>query len=283
MQNPLRRQSLNKAIRPGIIFFFALTTELFAYGDNNGRGTRAIALANSFVSIADNAWATLYNPAGLSQLTTFQASAFFIPQQFGLTELKTVALATGFPTEFVSAGVEIEQFGFELYRESFLRVGIGTNLDRNVMWGVAVNLGRLSIERYGSAQLSSCDMGLLAKLQNDIRLGFAWKNVFAAKITPSNDRLPQVFLLGGSYAVTSDLHIVLEMEKDVRYATILKLGIDKSLFNILRIMAGISNNPDKFSVGMGLNYAQIEFGYAGYSHVDLGWTHQIELGFQLGE
>jgi len=34
-----------------------------------------------------------YNPAGLTSLTTFQCSAFIVPDQFGLQELQTTALA----------------------------------------------------------------------------------------------------------------------------------------------------------------------------------------------
>jgi hypothetical protein len=72
-----------------------------------------------------------------------------------------------------------------------------------------------------------------------------------------------------------------EIEKDIRYNASVKAGIEKVFLNILALRFGIANNPDKYSAGIAFMYAGMECGYAGYSHAELGWTHQIEISFQF--
>lgn len=257
-------------------------TRSFSSGDHNGRGTKAIGLANSFVAVADNPWAIAYNPAGLTQLKLLEVSTFFVPQQFGLPELKTVSVAAAIPLEDFTAAVELEQFGFTMYKESTLRLGLGMDVDSRLKAGATINLGRLVLGNYGSTNLATFDVGLLGVIQEDIRIGFSARNLFGSRVGQTPERLPHVFCLGANYAPLRDLTIVIEMEKDARFPAIVKGGVEQSIFDFVKVRVGVSNNPDKFSAGVGLLYESIEFGYAGYSHVDLGWTHQIEVSFTLG-
>jgi len=73
------------------------------------------------------------------------------------------------------------------------------------------------------------------------------------------------------------------MEKDVRFPASVKMGIEQIVFSAIALQAGVANNPDKYSFGIAARYSIFEFGYAGYSHPDLGWTHQIELSFKLDQ
>ena len=53
--------------RLGYAFIASLSighSHVFAM-ENNGRGTKAIGMANAFVAVSDNCWAISYNPAGL--------------------------------------------------------------------------------------------------------------------------------------------------------------------------------------------------------------------------
>jgi len=74
-----------------------------------------------------------------------------------------------------------------------------------------------------------------------------------------------------------------ELEKDIRYPLSIKAGIEQVIFQMLRLRGGVANNPNKVSAGIAVRCSSVEFAYAGYSHADLGWTHQIELGYTLNE
>lgn len=253
----------------------------WAGGENNGRGVRAVSLANSFVALADDPWTLRHNAAGLAGISSTQGSVFFVPQQFGLEELKTVAAVATIPFSFGTIGAGIDQFGFSLYKEMTVSLGIGKRIDWGISGGLTVNLHRFSIQRYGSSQQATVDFGLLAEITDDARLGCSIKNIWGATIGVTKDPLPQVLHLGASISPVSGLRVVIEAEKDIRYPTIAKVGVEQILFDILALRVGASNNPEKFSGGFGIRYAMFEFGYAGYSHSFLGWTHQIEIGVRL--
>jgi hypothetical protein len=263
-----------------ILAFILLPTVLASGSENNGRGAKAVSLANAFVAIADNPWAASYNPAGLSQLTSIQLTGFIVPQQFGLTELRTTALAVASPIAGGAIGITIEQFGFDLYRETLIGAGCGFAIDPDVALGVTMNLQGTSIEGYGNATSLILDAGLFGKISDKVSIGFAFKNITGSTIGELRERLPQVLSLGGCYRPLDDFFIVGEVEKDIRFPAVVKVGIAQRLLDILDVRLGLSNNPDKVSAGVSFSYSFAEFGYAGYSHPDLGWTHQIEVSIR---
>jgi hypothetical protein len=265
--------------KAGLLLMLWSAAAIASTGDN-GRGAKAIALGNAFVAIADNPWAVAYNPAGLTQLTTFQGSIFFVPRQFDLPELKTASLAVAVPFPFVSCGLSVEQFGFDLYRETSLTIAAGRTIDWGVSAGISLNLQRISIERYGSTQCLTVDLGLLARALDNLAFGFAMKNIAAAKIGSKGERLPQTLLMGVRSTPLPEFQLTLEMEKDTRYPFIVKAGVEQRFFDVLALRLGVASNPDKFSGGFGVRLSVFEFSYAGYSHAQLGWTHQIEISFQ---
>jgi hypothetical protein len=268
--------------KAGLLLTLWSAVAMGSSGDN-GRGAKAIALGNAFVAIADNPWAVAYNPAGLTQLTTYQGSVFFVPRQFDLPELKTASLAVAVPFAFASCGLSVEQFGFDLYRETKFTIAAGRTIDWGVSAGISLNLQRVSIERYGSTQCFTIDVGLLASALDNLGLGFALKNVAAAKIGSKGERLPQILLVGARYSPLRDSQLTLEMEKDTRYPFIVKAGVEQRFFEVFALRLGVASNPDKFSGGFGIRFSVFEFSYAGYSHAQLGWTHQLEISFQPSE
>lgn len=251
--------------------------------ENNGRGTKAIALANAFTSVADNSWAVSYNPAGLAQLVSPEVAAFFIPQQFGIPELRTISLSGAYCINPGTVGTFVEQFGFDLYRTTEIAVGYGFALDSGISIGVSIDIERLAIERYGVSHNATFDFGFLGRPVADLSLGFCMKNVTAARIGTNRERLPQYFLFGASYTPFRDFCLVSEIEKDLQFPLAVKVGVEERFLGFLSLRCGVGNNPDRFSAGISVQYATIEFGYAGYSHPDLGWTHQIEIAMRWGE
>ncbi len=245
--------------------------------DHYGRGTKAIGLGNAFVAVADNPWAVAYNTAGLAQCKTFQASAFYVPQQFGLPELRTTALSASFAIKPGTVGILIERFGFDLYNTSTFECGYGFFAGPTIAVGATVGVDRVSIARYGAATGTTLDLGCMGWPTPELTLGFVLRNVTAATIGSTRERLPQNVLFGVSYTPIEGFLLVAEVEKDLQFPVVVKAGVEQNVLDLLSLRCGMSNNPDKFTAGFAVKYAGIEFGYAGYSHPDLGWTHQIDL------
>jgi opacity protein-like surface antigen len=253
----------------------------FSSVENNGRGTRAIGLANAFVALSDNPWALYYNPAGIVAVPLAEISAFLVPQQFGMNELRTVAIAGVVPTAFGTFAAGISQFGFSLYRETEISLGFGRRVDWGVSAGFVTHVSRIFIDQYGTTTIATVDVGVLSQVQEQVAVGFSYKNLLGAGFS-SSERLPQVFALGATYRPVPNVAAVVELEKDVRHPLVIKAGVEQTFLELLTLRAGVSNNPDKFSAGFGVRYSAFEFSYAGYSHAQLGWTHQIELTFRPG-
>jgi hypothetical protein len=249
--------------------------------ENNGLGTKAIGMANAFTAVSDNCWAINYNPAGLTSVTAFQCSAFIVPDQFGLQELQTTALAAAMPLSFASIGIKVEKFGFDLYSETEFGIALAKKIDRNISAGLYFGYQRLDIARYGTAGSFSIDGGLIAHIIESVNVGFSVHNITDATLGRTGEKMPQVFDLGACWLPFHDFHISIEMEKDIRFPASIKMGIEQIVFSVIALRAGVANNPDKYSAGIAVRYLLFEFGYAGYSHPDLGWTHQIELSLKL--
>ncbi len=265
-----------------MVFLLASIPCVVAAGiENNGRGARPISLGNAYVAIADNSWATWYNPAGLAKVSTLEAAAFVVPDQFGLKELRTTSASFAIPLGVATAGCIAEQFGFNLYRETSFALGLGTRVADGCCLGVAINLCRVAIERYGSAASATIDLGVLADVQDDLHAGFAWKNVTAATVGGARDELPQIVSIGLGYDFTPSSLLTAELEKDIRFPFSAKIGFEQKVLSAISFRFGVSNHPDKFTLGFGAWYAGLQFLYAGYSHPQLGWTHQFELSVQL--
>jgi hypothetical protein len=251
--------------------------------ENNGRGSKAIAIANAFVALADNPWAVSYNPAGLAQLLTPEVSAFYVPQQFGIPELRTISLSGAYNVDPGTVGALVEQFGFDLYRTTDFSLGYGISVDSGISVGTSVEVERMFIERYGVSHSTTFNVGLLGRPFNNLAMGFCFKNVSATTIGANHERLPQYLMIGVCYSPFKDFCLVTEMEKDVQFPLVIKAGIEEQFFDFLSLRCGVSNNPDKFSAGIAVRYSTVEFGYAGYSHPDLGWSHQIEVSIRWGK
>ena len=271
------RTSLSRVL----LLLSVLTMTAHSGFEKNGCGARAIGLANAYVAISDDPWAVYYNPAGLSRISSFQATTFFSPAQFGMSELRTVCVGTTIPMSFCTGDLVIDQFGFELYRETSVALGFGLSVNAWMALGATVHLNRVAIEGYGASSRVVCDVGGIASIADDVRLGWCWKNVTQTSVGVHSEQLLQIMSMGVCYEITEHSRLTAELEKDTRYAIIKKFGCEQQLFDVLSIRLGISDNPDKFSCGIGVRVFGCEFSYAGYSHQQLGWTHQVEVSILL--
>jgi hypothetical protein len=250
--------------------------------ENNGRGTKAVGMANAFVAVSDNLWAVNYNPAGLTQIRSIQCSAFIIPGQFGLSELNTIAFTAAVPFPFGAIALKTEKFGFDLYKETEIGMSFARKFDENISGGVSLNHHRIEIAGYGSAQNILLNGGILAYIIKSVKIGFNFNNVTGATIGRSGEKIPQQISLGVCWAPLYDLLLSFAIEKDVRYTESIKCGIEKKVFDVAAFQFGVANQPEKYSAGITVMIPFFEFGYACYSHTSLGWTHQIEIIFSLG-
>jgi hypothetical protein len=185
------------------------------------------------------------------------------------------------PFSLSTVALKYEKFGFDLYKDTEIGVAFSLAMDKNISGGFGIHFHRIDIDRYGSVQSMVFHAGILSHIFENVSIGFHFENLTGATIGHKHEKIPQVCALGTCWSPLDGLLISIEMEKDIRYPASIKWGIEQVVFDIFALRAGAANNPSKYSAGFSVRYYGFEFGYAGYSHFDLGWTHQIEITIQF--
>lgn len=246
-------------------------------------GAKQIALSNSDIAESNNVFALFSNPAGLGQIKWREIGAFYSPSPFGLSELSNAFAAYSEPFGFGSVALGAMTYGFDLYRENRLTLGVSYLYGNNFYIGAAANYQNVSIKKYGSRSTFLFDLGFLLILPGNLRLGFSYKNITRNSYGFGTDELPVTIQTGISYSPVKNLAISVAIEKDIRYKASTSFGLDYRLLKSISIRSGFSTGPTKYSFGIGIFYSIVNFNYAVFTHQELGLTHQAGIIFSFGK
>jgi hypothetical protein len=257
-----------------IIIFCAITISVFS---QYSPGAKQISLSNSDVALSDDVFSLFNNPAGLAQMGWREIGIYYSPAPFGLSELSNGFVAYHEPTSFGSFGLGGMTYGYELYREATLSLGYSYNYQNKFFIGASFNYRTLSIKNYGSDATITINLGGLTYLTNNIRFGFAIQNLNKATFGDTDNQIPMIFNAGLSYDVMDEITVNTAIEKDINYKPSVQFGINYDIIEYLSLRSGFSNEPSKYSAGIGINYSIFSLDYAIFTHNDLGITHQAGL------
>lgn len=237
-------------------------------------GARQIALANSDIGQADDVFSVFSNPGGLSQMNRREIGLYYSPAPFGFKELANCFIAYNEPFSFGSIGIGAMTYGFDLYRESKVTIAFSYSFPEGIFAGISASYHNVSIKNYGSAGSLYTDLGGLIYLNEYLRWGFSVNNLNHASFAGSDDQIPVIMNTGISADITGNFTLNAALEKDIRYNACIKLGFEYDLIKYLSIRSGFSNEPSRFTAGVGINYSFFNLDYAVFTHNDLGLTHQ---------
>lgn len=246
-------------------------------------GARQISLANSDVALANDVFSLFSNPAGLSQLNWREVGVYYSPAPFGLTELSNGYAAYHEPVSFGSFAAGGMTYGFDLYRESKVLLGYSYNYDNIFFAGLALNYHNYSIKNYGSTGVFYLNIGGLVYILDELRWGFLVTNINKASVADIDDQIPMVLSTGFSFDILDNFSLNFALEKDIRYNPSVQFGIDYDIIEYLSLRVGASNEPSRFTAGLGINYSIFSLDYAFFTHPDLGLTHQAGIILSFGK
>ncbi|MBP9120932.1 MAG: hypothetical protein KBF59_08700, partial [Ignavibacterium sp.] len=112
--------------------------------------------------------------------------------------------------------------------------------------------------------------------------GFSIQNINRASFGDDDDQIPMIFNTGLSYDVADELTLNFAVDKDIKYKASFQFGINYDIIEYLSLRTGFSNEPSKYSAGIGINYSMFSLDYAMYTHNDLGLTHQAGIIISFG-
>jgi len=217
-------------------------------------GARQISMANSDVALANDVFSLFNNPAGLAQLNWREVGIYYSPAPFGLTELSNGYVAYKEPFNFGSISIGGMTYGFELYRESKVVLGYSYNYENILFAGLTINYHSYSIQNYGSTSALYINAGGLVYILDELRWGFFVNNLNRASVADIDDQIPMVLSTGFSFDILQNFSLNFAIEKDIRFNPSVQFGIEYDIIEYLSLRAGTSNDPSRFSAGLGINY-----------------------------
>lgn len=240
-------------------------------------GAKQTSLANSVVALANNAFATFYNPAGLAQLNNTQFAAFYSPSPFGFKQLSTAYIALEFPLGIGNIGFGAMNYGFSLYKNVQLNFSFSFAYSRKYFFGAAFDVNSLKITRYGSSTKISFDFGFIAKLKKDFKIGFSVVNLLHQSFLKKYKSIPTIINFGFAYLPIKNLSLSFAFCKDLEYPVSFRVGIEYTLLKYLSLRIGTKNHPDAFTCGLGVAYKGFMLDFAIFTHSYFEATKQFSL------
>ena len=242
-----------------------------------GIGARAVAMGSSFVSVADDATAVYWNPAGIARI---QKGVFSINHTTWLADINYAQATYLFHTRFLPGTLGINARSLYMDRQQVRTVfrpeGEGRSFDAGDM-AIGLNYGRSLTDKFSagisanylqsslatySASAVTFDFGTLYNTgYRSLRIGMSIQNI------------------------GSDMTF---LEAKVKMPTVFRVGMSMNLYesgNQLLLMAGDFSHPpdntERASWGMEYGFKEFFFLRSGYQfNYDLE-RYSVGLGFKL--
>jgi len=248
-----------------------------AQAANFPTGAGVAGMAGTSVTRGD-AWASFNNPAMLAQLENFSAGVNY-ENRFLMRELGISSISAVLPARPGAFGLAYNQFGSNLYSQSFLGLGYGRNFAERFRAGVRLDAMHTRLaEDYGQRTTLSFALGFGANLSKDLELAAALFNPLRIKAASDFDEhLPAIYRIGLLYHIENNLSISAEAEKDIRHKPTLRTGLEYRFKNISVLRVGIGTNPLNHSFGFGFRFTDFTFDIAAVRHEVLGYSPQASL------
>lgn len=253
--------------------FFYLNTN--AQTDFNSVSARAWGMGNASITLSD-AFSSFYNQANLAELKELSLGVY-ADNRFNVEGFGTQAFALNVPTKFGAIAGNFRNFGFDSYRDQKFGLAYGRSLGKKVNFGLQLDYFRNSINNQILNALTF-ETGLLIKLNENLNLGIHLFNPIPKK----NDTnlglvLPTMLKIGIGYQLSDKVLITTEIEKDIDFKPIVKVGIEYQIIEMLYARAGFSTNPQISSLGLSYKIKSFSIDFAGSVHSILGFSPHVAL------
>lgn len=271
-----------------LLILFVWATESFST-EYLYSGARSLALANANVTLYD-IWSTNNNQAGLAHIRDF-GLGFSYENRFGLSELSVKNLNLALPVKWGTFGLTVQQLGYSDYSENKFGLAYGMKLSKRLSLGVQLDYLLVSVAETQTPNKDAftAEIGLQAQLTEKLKLGVHFYNAPNANISGDfKEKVPSVLRIGLNYEFSKKVFSVLDIEKNMDLAALVKLGIEYHPIAVLYFRGGIDINTDvgnelKFSAGLGtkLKGFNLDLGFSHQAYI--GYISQVSLSYQISK
>lgn len=275
-----------------------------------GAGARSLGMGTAFFAVSDDASATYWNPAGLTQLDRKEVMALHA-NLFADTSYDFLSYVHPTPklgvfganlTRLYSGGFEKVEITYDSTKTDIIDLrstgsfedvqmaltgAYGKKVKDNVSLGVAAKYitHTLDTSTNGFITFDTSVMinGLNHKFQN-LRLGFGIQNLLSSKFGDTDDKLPLIFRMGASHTfMRNRLLLALDLDKNMKASMNWHIGAEYWVINFAALRIGFTgeNGIRETTAGFGVKYKDYGLDYAFALH-DLGLSHRLSGSWRFG-
>ena len=219
------------------------------------------------------------NPAALSALESKWGFDVSFERRFNLSELSTYSGGGFYKIDNSVFGASIVRYGYEDYTEQKIGFMYSRKLFSNFNIGSNFNVLQYRLNEFGNKSVLSFDIGLLAKINDNLSIGSVINNPASSRLVEDRD-LPVRIAIGTSYKPSKKVNWIVEIEKIVDEDITIKSAIIyypvESMS--LRIGGDFNRNLIGFGVLYNIQGLNVTGGYS-YNSI-LGNYPSVSLGYQ---
>jgi tetratricopeptide (TPR) repeat protein len=275
-----------------------------------GAGARSFGMGQAFFAVSDDASATYWNPAGLTQLDRKEVTALHV-NLFADTSYDFISYVHPTPklgvfgvnlTRLYSGGFEkiavkydqnkqdiisIENLGSFADMQMALTGAYGKKIREDISVGMSMKYltHTLDTSTNGFITFDTTAMvdGTIHNLP-DVRMAFGIQNLLSSGFGDTDDKLPLIFRFGVSDSfMRKKLLVDFDINKSMKANMEWHIGAEYWVLNFAALRIGFQGEQGirETTAGFGLKYKDYGFDYAFAIH-DLGLSHRVSGSWRFG-
>lgn len=231
------------------------------------------------LSLADNGTmfegiSSIYtNPAGLVTIDNYAFDVGY-NRRYNLSELSTISLGGAKNIGSGVVGFSISRYGQSTYSESKIALSYGRKLFSNLSIGAGFNMMNFSIDKFGSTNKYTFEVGLQSKINKNLSVG---AYVFSPGISNlTEDRaIPSRYSMGMKYKASKKAFIYVDISKTINRDPEFRFAVDYKMIPSFsfRIGGNITNESLHFGPAYHFKNGMAIFG---------GYAFDNRLGHSAG-
>lgn len=264
-------------------FIISLILPLFSFSQNIPfeSGGRNVGMGKSSSAISQ-VWSINNNQGGLGFLENPEIGIYYT-NRFLLKELSSQSFVFAYPTKYGNLGISIDHFGYTQHSEMQIGLAYAKKLNKYISLGLKFDyLQYQQPEEYGNARAILAEFGIFSNPYDGIFVSAHIYNPTRAKFNTSIEKYaPSIFSFGLAYKPDPLVCLTAQIDKNLIYSTVYKMGVELNLKESLYIRAGLNISPNAYYMGLGYYFKNIKFDLAFSYQEVLGISPASSLGYEF--
>lgn len=200
-------------------------------------------------------------------------------QSFGMSDLNETGIYLTTPVKNYTGSLELQHFGFDLYRESKLSAGISLP-SGNHRIGMSISGSHTSIREYGSHTGARFNLGFIVKIMPELNFGGSLLDI---PLISRGDFLIDnrtVAIIGFAYNAGTSAIVMSSLIIEPGFEPLWCIGLETNPVWHLFLGAGYKTVTEEWSGGLKVGLGSLKLYITAKNHPYLGWSPGIGFGIK---